>query len=145
MCGCVGVGGDDCLNGGRALLVRLFSSGERTMPVLSEAPEWMVDELQRRTGRDSAECRRMLVSATPEEYQALYGEWEDIRVDPIEADPAFAAILLRASLETEREIGSVVYEGYCFVFWDCKKRILRKKYGVKWQDPAELNPDVDFD
>jgi len=36
--------------------------------------------------------------------------------------------------------------GFCYnTIWETKKRILKKKYHIDWQTPAELNPQVMFD
>lgn len=35
--------------------------------------------------------------------------------------------------------------GDCHLFWAAKKRILKSQFGLEWQTPAELNPDVCFD
>ena len=35
--------------------------------------------------------------------------------------------------------------GSCHYYWDIKKRILNQDYGIEWESPAKLNPDVFFD
>lgn len=35
--------------------------------------------------------------------------------------------------------------GYCHTFWSIKKKILMEDYGIDWQTPADLNPEVCFD
>jgi hypothetical protein len=107
----------------------------------------MAEEVRRQTGKEWDECRRILNAPTLAEYWALTGDGpqEGERRDEIEFDPAFAATLLRASLEATREVGSDWGIGGCFAFWDCKRRILRKKYGVTWRDPADLNPQNSYD
>ena len=68
--------------------------------------------------------------------------------DPIEDDPKFRPILVRANLEAEQELaarGITPRLGYCHAFWHTKKRILKDKYGINWRTPAELNPDWAFD
>lgn len=35
--------------------------------------------------------------------------------------------------------------GFCFAFWQAKKRVLRDDYGIEWHSPSELNPGVLFD
>ena len=117
---------------------------------LADAPDWMVEMVQESTGWEVAKCQRVLRSATTEEYMAAGGEGpeDDHCYDPIEGDPAFAAILLRATLEAAAEADRVTSEGeygYCHEFWFQKQRILRKRYGVWWQSPAELNPNDEFD
>lgn len=35
--------------------------------------------------------------------------------------------------------------GFCHVAWPVKKRLLAEKYGIDWQSPEEMNPQVIFD
>ncbi len=35
--------------------------------------------------------------------------------------------------------------GFCFIYWEEKKRYLKKWFNVDWKTPAEMNPDVLFD
>lgn len=118
---------------------------------LHKAPTWMVAEIRRRTGLPILECRRILEHATPAEYQHITGERRSpdspYRVDPAEEDPHLAAVLLRATLEVdkelEREDRSIM--GFCHLFWRTKKRILWEQYGLAWRTPAEMNPHVLID
>ena len=35
--------------------------------------------------------------------------------------------------------------GTCIFYWGFKQEILKKKYGIEWKSPGELNPNVIFD
>ncbi len=35
--------------------------------------------------------------------------------------------------------------GFCFKYWSKKKDLLKKKYGINWRTPHEMNPRVIFD
>lgn len=107
----------------------------------------MVEEVQRQAGKSSDECRRVLSCPTLEEYWALTGDGPDDfeQRDPAEFDLALAPYLLRATLEAERDVGPGGDDGYCYVFWDCKKRILRRRYGIRWRDPFDMNPGNCYD
>lgn len=35
--------------------------------------------------------------------------------------------------------------GFCFKYWSKKKELLKKKYGINWRTPHEMNPRVMFD
>jgi hypothetical protein len=116
-------------------------------PPLGDPPAWMMEEISRRTGKSSEECRRVLDCPTLVEYWELTGDGPDDgeERDPAEFDPTLAPYLLRATLEAEREVGPSGDDGYCFVFWDRKKRILRRRYGIRWRDPSDMNPGNDYD
>ena len=46
----------------------------------------------------------------------------------------------------ESEIGDSASEmGGCHRFWAAKKQILKTRFGLEWESPADLNPDVLFD
>jgi hypothetical protein len=64
--------------------------------------------------------------------------------DPIEDDERYKEIIERADREAEKEV-HIKGRGSCHVFWSKKERILRKKYGILWFSPAEMNPKVLFD
>lgn len=66
--------------------------------------------------------------------------------DPQETYPhlkhAFAHV---ERLLDEEFPGRPAYMGQCFEIWDRKKWLLRNKYNIEWQSPAELNPDSLYD
>jgi hypothetical protein len=73
-----------------------------------------------------------------------------LRYDPIEDDPRMKPIFAAAEQETRQEIANDPPEwkrmmGYCHRVWGVKKGILKKKYGIEWRTPAEMNPNVAFD
>ena len=54
--------------------------------------------------------------------------------------------------KTEKEVDDMlkshpVYKqiGYCHLFWEKKRKILKDRYGIEWRSPSELNPETDFD
>lgn len=72
----------------------------------------------------------------------------DLRADPIDDDPRYAAIIAEAEQAAEAELASIGISfgmGYCYPFWSTKKQILKDRFGIDWQTPEELNPDVLFD
>lgn len=72
---------------------------------------------------------------------------DGLRYDPIEDDPAVQPFL-RAAEQEAREAPENQGErpkGWVHGFWRVKKRILKEKYGVDWQSPADMNPRVAFD
>jgi len=71
-----------------------------------------------------------------------------IRRDPVEDDPRYQRVFAGIDAEVDAVLadhprrGS---EGFCHVRWKVKKRLLAEKYGLAWQSPDELNPQVIFD
>ncbi len=66
--------------------------------------------------------------------------------DPIEDDPAVAPIVRKVDrMVRRRHILRRKGMGYCHAYWAEKKRILRRKYGIEWRTPAEMNPGTKFD
>jgi hypothetical protein len=35
--------------------------------------------------------------------------------------------------------------GYCYMLWEKQKEILKKRYGIDWKSPDEMNPMILFD
>ncbi|MBU2579989.1 hypothetical protein KKF19_03500 [Patescibacteria group bacterium] len=66
--------------------------------------------------------------------------------NPQENDPEIKIIIKKAAKEAERNlIFTRKTLGYCHLFWDEQKRILKDKYGIDWKTPAERNPGVCYD
>lgn len=65
--------------------------------------------------------------------------------DPQESDPALRDTFARVDRKAERAVGNVTRDSrFITEFWRVKKRILRKKYGIEWKTPAELNPNIAY-
>ncbi len=71
-------------------------------------------------------------------------------VDPIETTPEFKAIIKKV----ERQVRYAMKRdgldskhplGWCFIYWDYKKEILKTKYGIDWKAPDEMNPNILYD
>jgi hypothetical protein len=71
-----------------------------------------------------------------------------IRRDPVEDDPRFQKVFAGIDTEVDALLADHPHrgaEGFCHVRWKVKKRLLAEKYGIAWQSPDELNPQVIFD
>jgi heterodisulfide reductase subunit B len=71
-----------------------------------------------------------------------------LRHDPIEDDPKIMRKIRAAEKQAEAELkaeGILPTLGYCHLLWERTQRILKKKYGIKWKTPAEMNPEVCID
>ena len=47
--------------------------------------------------------------------------------------------------QIKQEIGEPKGRGYCHLYWNTKKRILKEKYRIEWMTPSECNPQSRFD
>ena len=72
---------------------------------------------------------------------------ERLNHDKLDDDPAFRDRIKVAEKEAEAAVKHVKkgQRGYCHAFWSAKQRVLREKYGISWQSPADLNPRIKFD
>ena len=81
----------------------------------------------------------MGVTVVPNEPKAL-------RLHPLDHSKHFAAIIEHVDKLADDETGSAGDEtGSCHLFWAAKKRILKTQFGLDWESPADLNPNVLFD
>lgn len=65
--------------------------------------------------------------------------------DPIEDDPAVKQLIDDIQKQVIDESKEKQGIGFCHYIWVRTQEILKKKYGIVWYSPAEMNPDVDFD
>jgi hypothetical protein len=78
--------------------------------------------------------------------QARGEKSEGPKHDPQEDDPKLKNIFKLAEAEVERELADQPRQlGFCHVYWEKKKQILKNKYGIEWKTPGEMNPGIIFD
>jgi hypothetical protein len=66
--------------------------------------------------------------------------------DPIEDEPETKAVIKAAEREAIEKLGGVDQGlGFCHRVWPVQKRILKKKHGIMWMTPKEMNPNTFFD
>jgi len=66
--------------------------------------------------------------------------------DPVEYSEKYLKILIELEAKIEEELrGEPMGDGFCYEYWSVKKRILKENYGIRWESPGVLNPDVHFD
>lgn len=72
-----------------------------------------------------------------------------MKKDPKEKDQRYRDIIRQAEKEAEEEVtrqyGREPFLGRCHMVWGIQEKILKKKYGIKWKSPADMNPDIMFD
>jgi hypothetical protein len=69
-------------------------------------------------------------------------------LDPLENDPRYQDSFKAAEIKTAKSIQRRGIEpglGYCHIYWETKKKILRRDYKIDWRTPAELNPFTSYD
>ena len=86
------------------------------------------------------------------EFRLKYGYsfWDtpkDHKEDPVEYTDEYLKIELELERLIRKQIGENEKErfGFCHLYWGTKKKILKEQFGIEWQSPAELNPDINFD
>lgn len=69
-----------------------------------------------------------------------------LKCDPVEYTRKWERIYYEVEEELDRRFkGEQRHMGLCFRIWSEKKDILKKKYGIDWRSPGEMNPRVIFD
>jgi len=68
-----------------------------------------------------------------------------LKHDPFEDTKEYKAILSELDKKIVAKIGENSGMGYCFKYWNAKKKILKEDYGIEWDSPNVLNPHVRFD
>lgn len=67
------------------------------------------------------------------------------KFDPIEQSEAFLKIRYDLETRIDQELSLLSDDTPFFVrYWECKKRILLKEFGLTWKTPAECNPNMRF-
>ena len=68
--------------------------------------------------------------------------------DPVEDDPRYAEVFKTIDDEVKELLADHPQrggEGFVNIYWSTKKSLLKRKYGIDWRSPGELNPHVLFD
>lgn len=76
-----------------------------------------------------------------------YSDKDGLRFSLVEKSKEYLDIKEQLDIEIKKELGDRLGYGlgYCHLYWETKKRILKEKYNIDWLSPAELNPMVIFD
>lgn len=45
----------------------------------------------------------------------------------------------------ERFANAPRHMGFCFLYWNAKRELLKEEYGIDWKSPSQMNPRVMFD
>lgn len=108
-------------------------------------------EIYRNRGESEAADKlyARIFGAFPERCEAIRRRAaEELRLecDPVEYTDEYLAVLPELEAKIEAELGDLtVGEGFCFAYWSMKEKILLRDYGISWDWPSSLNPEVMFD
>jgi hypothetical protein len=84
----------------------------------------------------------------PPEIKPDQEKRSELKHDPIEDDPRYAEIFKTIDDEVDALLADHPQrrsEGFVHFYWRIKKDRLKRKYGIDWRSPGELNPYVIFD
>lgn len=120
----------------------------RGYPLLQDLYESMIDQrvqldggdcqdlaepMRRYLGRDSEDIRMQAVS---------YGHTAP-KHDPVEGTAGYLDIIDQMEEKVAARLAKQPKDiDYAPKYWAAKKAILKDEYGIDWQSPAELNPDL---
>lgn len=69
-----------------------------------------------------------------------------LRVDPVEYTRMWEKIYYEVEDELDARFADTKrHMGFCFMYWNAKRDLLKKKYGIDWRSPSQMNPRVIFD
>lgn len=73
-----------------------------------------------------------------------------MKIDKIENTEEYKQIEeeLNKKIELELELKGYTNKqalGFCHIYWELKKEILKTDYNIDWKSPQELNPEIMFD
>ena len=101
------------------------------------------------------ECRTLCESINsdanqlkPPETKPRDKKTSGLKCDPVEDDPRYAEVFKTIDTEVNEMLADHPQrgsEGFCTIYWNTKKSLLKNKYGIDWCSPGELNPQVLFD
>lgn len=72
-------------------------------------------------------------------------------IDPFELTVEYKRILPELEIKIINQLAMEGYPtsptgmGWCYLYWQAKKKVLENEYDVVWNSPTDLNPDIFFD
>lgn len=85
---------------------------------------------------------------SPEELVKIivYPRLGHLRQDPVEFTRRWEDIYYDVEDRLEERFANVHRAmGFCFMFWEAKRNLLKDEYGIDWHSPSQMNPRVMFD
>lgn len=69
-----------------------------------------------------------------------------LRVDPVEYSLRWEDIYYEVEHRLEERFANAPrHMGFCFLYWNAKRDLLKDEYGIDWKSPSIMNPRVMFD
>lgn len=85
---------------------------------------------------------------TPEELVKiiLNPQLGHLRQDPVEFTYKWEDIYYEVEKRLDERFANAPRQmGFCFMFWNAKRELLKNEYGIDWKSPSQMNPRVMFD
>lgn len=69
-----------------------------------------------------------------------------LRQDPVEFTYEWEDIYYEVEKRLDERFANAPRQmGFCFMYWNVKRELLKEEYGIDWKSPAQMNPRVMFD
>ena len=69
-----------------------------------------------------------------------------LRQDPVEFTYIWEDIYYDVEKRLDERFANAPRQmGFCFLYWNAKREILKNEYGIDWKSPSQMNPRVKFD
>ncbi|MDE5841190.1 MAG: hypothetical protein K2H49_09745, partial [Muribaculaceae bacterium] len=76
----------------------------------------------------------------------LHPQLGHLRQDPVEFTYRWEEIYYDVEKRLEERFANVHRQrGFCFMYWDAKRELLKDEFGIEWKSPSQMNPHVRFD
>lgn len=76
----------------------------------------------------------------------VYPRIGHLRQDPVEFTRRWEDIYYDVEEKLNERFANVHRSmGFCFMFWEAKRNLLKEEYGLEWHSPSQMNPSVMFD
>ncbi len=85
---------------------------------------------------------------TPREHVKIiiHPQLGHLRQDPIEFTERWEDIYYEVEKRLDERFTNVPRQmGFCFLYWNAKRELLKAEYGIDWKSPSQMNHGVKFD
>ena len=79
------------------------------------------------------------------EERERYLKTGEVCRDEVEYSDGYLLIERKMETLVKAETGEGDYLGFCYTYWEVKKEVLRRKFGIVWHSPADRYPGMRFD